>query len=102
MKEKLTLGGHCHQIIFLRFCSEIYIDQANDLFCVIQSPTSNNFFFYIFLNARDNGVVSIGYIIDIVNPDPNENYIIGVPIIALKEQSILMLPMNYSPIPMCN
>ena len=38
----------------------------------------------------------------IVNPDPIEDYMNGVPIIVSDEQEILMLPMNHSPILMCN
>ena len=45
---------------------------------------------------------SIGSLIATVNPDPIEDYMNGVPIIISNEQSILMLPMNRSPIPMCN
>ena len=44
----------------------------------------------------------IGSLITIVNPDPSEDYMNGVPIIFLNEQSIIMLPINHSPIPMRN
>ena len=101
-KEQSTSGGHYHQIIFFIFCSETNTDQANCLFCFIQSSTSNTVFFNIFINARDNSVFSIGSLIAIVNPDPIEDYMNGVPIIVSNEQSILMLPMNHSPIPMRN
>ena len=69
-KEQSTSGGNYHQIIFFCFCSKTNTDQENRLFCVIQSSKSNNIFFNIFLNARDNGVFSIGSLIAIVNPDP--------------------------------
>ena len=49
---------------------------------VIQSSTSNTVFFHIFPNAIDNYVFSMGYIIDIFNPDPNEDYMNGVFIIV--------------------
>ena len=101
-KEQSTSGGHYHQIPLFRFCSERNIDQANSLFCVVQSSTSNNLFFNRFINARDNGVFSIGYLIDIVNPDLIEYYMNGVPIIVSNEQPILMIPTNHSPISMRN
>ena len=41
-KEKLTSGGHYHQILFFRFCSETNTGQENRLFGVIQSSKSNN------------------------------------------------------------
>ena len=57
-------------------------------------------FFNRFLNARDNGVFRIGSLAVIVNPNIIEDYMNGVPIIVLNEQSILVLPINHSPIPM--
>ena len=72
------------------------------MFCVIQSFTSNTFPFNIFINAIDNGVFSIGSLSYIVNPDPIEYYINGVPIIVSNKQYILILPMNNSPVPMHN
>ena len=101
-KEQSTPGGHYHQILFFRFCNETNIDRENCLFCVIQSSTSNNVSFNIFLNARDNGVFSIGSLIDILNTDPIEDYMNGFPIIVSDEQSILMVPINHSPITMRN
>ena len=94
-KEQSTSGGHYHQILFFRFCSETNTDQSNRLFCVIQSYASNTVFFIIFINARDNGVFSIGSIIAIVDLDPIEDYMNDVPIIVLNKQSILVLPMNH-------
>ena len=88
--------------LLLLFFSETNTDQANRLFCVIQSSTSNNVLFNRFINARDNGVFSIGYLIDIVNPDTIEDYMSGVPIIVSNEKSILMIPMNHSLITMHN
>ena len=102
VKEKSTSGGHYHRILLFSFCSKINIDQASFLFCVIKSYASNTVFFHIFPNARYNGIFIIGYLFDIVNPDPVEDYMNGVPIIVPNEQSILMLPMNCSPIPMHN
>ena len=72
------------------------------MFCVIQSSTLNSVFFNRFINARYNGVFNIGSLIAIINPAPIEYYMNGVPIIVSDEQSILMLPMNHSPIPMHN
>ena len=92
----MTSGGHYHRIIFFRFCSETNKDQANFLFFVIKSSTSNNIFFNRFINARDDGVFSISYITAIVNPDPIEDYMNGVPIIVSNKQSILILPINHS------
>ena len=99
-KEQSTSGGHHLQIIFFCFCSETNADQENCLFGVIQSSTSNTVFFNIFINARDNGVFSIGSLIAVFNPDPIEDYMNGVPIIFSNEQSILVLKMNHSPIHM--
>ena len=48
------------------------------MFCVIQSSTSNTVFFNRFINARDNGVFSIGSIISVVNPDTIKDYMNGV------------------------
>ena len=59
-------------------------------------------FSLIYLNAIENGVFRIGYLIAIVNNDNIEDYINCVPIIVSYEQSILMLPINHLPIPMCN
>ena len=59
-------------------------------------------FFNRSLYAIDNGVFSIGSPIDISNPDTVEDYMNGVRIIVSNEQLILMLPINHSPIPMCN
>ena len=100
VKEQSTSGGHYHRIIFFRFCSETNTDQANRLFCVIQISTSNTFFFNKSLNVRDNGVFSIGYLFAIVITDPIEDYMNDVPIIVSNEQSILVLPLNHSTIPM--
>ena len=72
-KEQSTSGGHYHQIIFLRFCFETNTEQENCLFCVIQSSLSNTVFLNKFVNARYNGVFSIGYLNAIVNPDPIED-----------------------------
>ena len=72
------------------------------MFCVLQSYKSNTVFFIIFLNARYNGVLSIGSLIAVFNTNTIEDYMNGVHIIVLNEQSILVLPMNHSPIHMCN
>ena len=71
-KYQSTSGGHYHQIIFFRFCSEINTYQSNFLFCAIQSSTSNFVFINIDLNAKDNVVSIIGYLIAVFNPDPIE------------------------------
>ena len=73
VKEQSAPGGHWHRFFFFRFCSETNTDQANRLFCVIQSSTSNTVFFDGFFNARDNGIFSIGYLIAIFNPDTIED-----------------------------
>ena len=101
MKEQSTPGGNYHWIIFCSFCSETNKYQENCMFFVIQSSTSNNVFFKRFINTRDNGVSSIGYLITIVNPDTIEEYMNDVPIFY-NEQWILMIPMNNSPIPIRN
>ena len=101
-KELSTPGGNHHQILFFRFFSGTNTYQENRLFCVIQSSTSDTVFFPVFLNDIENGVFRTGFLIVIVNPDPIEDYINCVPIIVSNEQSILMLPMNQSPIPMQN
>ena len=77
-KDKLTSGGHYHRIILFCFWSETNIYQENRLFCVIQSSTSNTVFFDRFINAIYNGAFRSGYLIDIVNPDPIEDYINGI------------------------
>ena len=69
-KEKSTSGGHYHQILFFCYCSETNTYQSNSLFCVIQCYISNNFFFNRFINAKDNGVFSIGSLISIVEHIP--------------------------------
>ena len=94
-KDKFTSGGHYHRIILFCFWSETNIYQENCLFCVIQSSTSNTVLFNKFLNSRDNGIFSIGYLIAIFNPDTIEDYMSGVPIIVSNEKSILMIPMNH-------
>ena len=99
-QEQSTSGGNYHQIPIFSFFSEANTDQTDRLFCVIQSSTSNTVFFKIFLNAIENDVFSFGSLVDIVNTDPIEDYMNGVPIIISKKQSILMLPINHSPIPM--
>ena len=71
-------------MIFFSFCSEENTDQADRLFCIIQGSTSNTVFSKIFLNARENGVFRIGSLVDIVNTDPIEYYMNGVPIIISK------------------
>ena len=98
----MTLGGHYHQILSFHFSSETNIDQANCLFCVIQSSTSNTVFFNRFINSRYNGIFSIGSLIAILSPDPIEDYINGVPIIVSNKQAIIMLPINHSLVPMSN
>ena len=95
-KNQSTSGGHYHHIIFFRFCYKTKKYQANCLFCIIQSSTPNTVFFHIFLNARYNGVFSIGSLINMVHPDTIQDYNNGVPIIVSNKQSILMLPMNNS------
>ena len=95
----MTYSGHYHRILLFRFCSETNADKYNSIFCVIQSFISNTVLFNIFINDIDNGIFSIGSLTDIVNPDPIEGYMNGVPIIVSNEQKILMLPMNHSPIP---
>ena len=54
---------------FLSFFPETNTYQSNHLFFDIQNSTSNAVLFNIFINARDNGVFSIGSILSIVNPD---------------------------------
>ena len=54
------------------------------VFLVIQSSTSNTVFFQRFLNARYNGVFSIGSPIAIVDTYPIDDYTNGVPIIFSK------------------
>ena len=81
-KEQSTSGGHYHKILFFCLCSGTNIDQNNCLLCVIQSSTPKTLFFNRFLNARENGVSSIGSLNDFINPDPIEDYMNGVPIIV--------------------
>ena len=57
------------------------------MFCFIQSSTSNTVLFHIFINDKGNGVFSIGSLIDIVNPDPIEDYMNDVPIIVSNKQT---------------
>ena len=102
VKEQSTSGGHYHKILFFCLCSGTNTDQNNCLLCVIQSSTSNTLFFNKFLNARENGVFSIGYLIAFLIPDPIEDYMNSVPIIVSNEQSIIMLPINQSLISMHN
>ena len=101
-KYKLNSGGHFYRIISFRFCSETNTEQANFLFCFIQSSISNTFFFNRFINDIENGVFRIGSLITIVIPDPIEDYMNGFHIIVSNKKSILMLPKNHSPIPMHN
>ena len=102
VKEQSASGGHFHQTIFFCFCSATKTDQANRIFSVIKSYKSNTGFYTRFINARDNGVSSIGSLIAIVKPDPIKYYINGVPIIVSNKKEILMLPMNHSLISMHN
>ena len=46
---------------------------------------SNTVIFNRFINAIDNGVFGIGSPIAIVDPDPFEHYMNGVPIIVSKK-----------------
>ena len=101
-KGQITSGSNYHQIIFSLFCSETNTNQSNCLSCVIQRSTSNTVLFNNFLNARDNRVFIIDSMIVVVNPDPIEGYMIGVPIIVSNKLYILMLPIIHSEIPMCD
>ena len=67
-KEQSTSGGHYHRIVF--FFPETNTEQANRLFCVVQSSTSNTVFSNRSPNARDSGVFVIGYIIAIITLIP--------------------------------
>ena len=101
---KSAIGFRCPltSIYFLLFLFSNKHRTSKYLFCAIQSSTSNAFFLNIFINARDNGVFWIGSLINIVNPDPIEDYMNGVPIIVSDKQAILVLRNNHSPIPICN
>ena len=85
-RDQSKSGGHYHQIIFFCFCSGTNIDQANCLFCVIQSSVPNTDLFNILFNAIENNVFIIGSIIAIVNTDPIEDSMNGVSIIFSNEQ----------------
>ena len=101
-KGQANSGGHYRRIILFWFFSETNTDQANCLFCVIQRSTSNNVLFNRLLNAIENGLFRIGYLIAIVNPNPIEYYMHGVTIIVSNDQAILVLPINHSPMPVHN
>ena len=69
-------------MLFFRFVSEKQTDQLNRIFCVMQNSTTNQHFFNRLSVARDNGQCTIGSLIAIVNPDPIENYMRGIPMIT--------------------
>ena len=77
-------------------------DQLNRIFCVMQNSTTNQHFFNRLSVARDNGQCTIGSLIAIVNPDPIENYMRGIPMITSSEQSMLLRPTFHSSIPLQN
>jgi hypothetical protein len=100
-KQQKSSGCSYNRILFFRFCSEKTTDQADRIFCVVLSSRTNMFFFHRFPNARDNGICSIGSFIAIVNPDPIEDYMSGIPMITSNEQSILVSPpIAQMPVPM--
>ena len=74
----------------------------NRLFYMIMNSTNNTHLFERNTNFRDNGVISIGTLMLIVNPDPVENFLKGVPIITTKERAVVLQPMQLPEIPLKN
>mmetsp|Transcript_22253 Transcript_22253/g.27288 ORF Transcript_22253/g.27288 Transcript_22253/m.27288 type:complete len:441 (+) Transcript_22253:151-1473(+) len=102
-QAKNTTGCSYNRILFFRFVSETNSSQNNRLFCVVhQKMQKNNVFFDRTPNARDNGFVTIGTLIAIVNPEPIEDYMNGTPMIVSHEKAILLNPMIHKEIPMCS
>ena len=83
-KNSKTNASSCsyNRMLFFRFVSEKQTDQLNRIFCVMQNSTTNQHFFNRLSVARDNGQCTIGSLIAIVNPDPIENYMRGIPMIT--------------------
>ena len=90
------------RILMFRFVSETDNDFSNRLFYVMQNSTTNVTFFDRNTNFRDNGVCTISTLFAIVNPDPIENYMQGIPMITTKERAIILQPMVHRPIAMPN
>ena len=77
-------------------------ETSNRMFHMIQNSTTNKEIFDRNAVFRDNGVISIGTVLIIVNPDPIENYMNGIPAITTKERVIVAKPMNHPNIPLSN
>jgi hypothetical protein len=64
----------------------------NRLFYMIMNSTSNKDLFEHNSNFRDNGVITIGTLMLIVNPDPVENFLNKIPIVTTKERAVVFKP----------
>ena len=102
-KSQTTNGSTQYdRIMMFRFVSETPNDFTNRLFYVMQNNTTNVNFFDRNTNFRDNGVCTIGTLFAIVNPDPIENYMQGIPMITTKERAIILQPFVHRPVAMSN
>ena len=89
-------------IYMFRVVSKENAETSNRMFHMIQNSTTNKEIFDRNAVFRDNGVISIGTVLIIVNPDPIENYMNGIPAITTKERVIVAKPMNHPNIPLSN
>ena len=91
-------------VITIKFFSFIFFlkqthTQKPYVLCKISK--SDTVFLNRFFNNRDNDFLKICSLITIVNNDTIEDCMNGVTIIVLEKHNIV-LPINHSPIPMCN
>ena len=102
-KSQTTNGSNQYdRIMMFRFVSETPSDFISRLFYVMQNSSTNVNFFDRNTNFRDNGICTIGTLFGIVNPDPIENYMQGIPMITTKERAIILQPFVHRPVPMSN
>ena len=82
--------------------SENHDSDQNSLFYMIMNSTSNTHLFERNTNFRDNGIISIGTLLLIVNPDPVENFLNGIPILSTMERAVVLNPRTLTQVPLSN
>ena len=82
--------------------SENHDSDQNSLFYMIMNSTTNTHLFERNTNFRDNGTISIGTLLMIVNPDPVENFMNGIPILSTKERAVVLNSRTFTQVPLSN
>ena len=69
--------------------------ESRQIFYMMQNATTNTELFNRNTNFRDNGIITIGTILMIVNPNPVERFMQNIPMLTTNERAIAIQPINH-------